>query len=181
MKNKSNVITNIVVILFIVLGAIGFTLVISEYSDVVDNDIASRNYLQQNSIKLHELETDLCITINLGRNADSTDNAEAIESYVEKINSSMSECKELMKKYEAIKRNGDEEKQYQLRAGRFLPDPDLCGAGHERAGHAVADEQPQRYPPERKKRESDRGGVRPAGAGGRHRARRRGVRGLRAD
>lgn len=114
MKNKSNVITNIVVILFIVLGAIGFTLVITEYSDVVDNDIASRNYLQQNSIKLHELETDLCITINLGRNADSTDNAEAIESYVEKINSSMSECKELMKKYEAIKRNGDEEKQYQL-------------------------------------------------------------------
>ena len=114
MKNKSNVITNIVVILFIVLGAIGFTLVITEYSDVVDNDIASRNYLQQSSIKLHELETDLCITINLGRNADSTDNAEAIEGYVEKINSSMSECKELMKKYEAIKRNGDEEKQYQL-------------------------------------------------------------------
>ena len=127
MKNKSNVITNIVVILFIVLGAIGFTLVISEYSDVVDNDIASRNYLQQNSIKLHELETDLCITINLGRNADSTDNAEAIESYVEKINSSMSECKELMKKYEAIKRNGDEEKQYHIesfdasRIGRCYP------------------------------------------------------------
>ena len=114
MKNKINVITNVIVILFIVLGAIGFSLVISEYSDVVDNDIASRNYLQQNSIKLHELETDLCSTINLGRNADSTDNAEAIEGYVEKINSSMSECKELMKKYEAIKRNGDEEKQYQL-------------------------------------------------------------------
>ncbi|MBR3667871.1 MAG: diguanylate cyclase [Ruminococcus sp.] len=114
MKNKINVITNVIVILFIVLGAIGFSLVISEYSDVVDNDIASRNYLQQNSIKLHELETDLCITINLGRNADSADNAEAIGSYVEKINSSMSECRELMKKYEAIKRNGDEEKQYQL-------------------------------------------------------------------
>ncbi|HRR76191.1 MAG TPA: diguanylate cyclase [Ruminococcus sp.] len=114
MNKKSNVITNIVVILFIVLGAIGFTLVISEYSDVVDNDIASRNYLQQSSIKMHELETDLCIAIDLGRNADTADNTEAIEDYVEKINYSLGECKELMKKYEDIPKNSDEDKQYHL-------------------------------------------------------------------
>lgn len=111
MKNKINVITNVIVILFIVLGAIGFSLVISEYSDVVDNDIASRNYLQQNSIKMHEMETDLCIAINMGR---SGEDPAQIEEYVEKINYSMDECKDLMKKYEAIKKTSDEDKQYHI-------------------------------------------------------------------
>lgn len=114
MKNKSNIITNIVVILFIILGAVDFSMVISEYSDVVDNDIASRNYLQQSLIKMHEMETDLCIAINLGRNSDKTDNTAAIEDYVGKIDYSMSECKELMKKYEDIKKTDDEEKQYHI-------------------------------------------------------------------
>lgn len=112
MNKKSNVITNIVVILFIILGAIGFSLVISEYSDVMDNDVASRNYLQQSSTKMHELETDLCIAINLGRNADA--DSASVEEYLDKINYSLSECKELMKKYEAIEKTDYEEKQYQL-------------------------------------------------------------------
>ena len=109
MDKKSNIVTNIIVILFIVLGFIGFTFVISEYSDVVDNDVASRNYLQQNSIKMHEMETDLCIAINMGR---SGEDPAQIEEYVEKINYSMDECKDLMKKYEAIKKTSDEDKQY---------------------------------------------------------------------
>ena len=111
MDKKSNILTNIIVILFIVLGFIGFSFVISEYSDVVDNDVASRNYLQQNSIKMHEMETDLCIAIDLGRNGG--DSAQ-IEEYVEKIDTSMSECRELMKKYEAINKTSDEDKQYHL-------------------------------------------------------------------
>lgn len=111
MDKKSNIVTNIIVILFIVLGFIGFTFVISEYSDVVDNDVASRNYLQQNSIKMHEMETDLCIAINMGR---SGEDPAQIEEYVEKINYSMDECKDLMKKYEAIKKTSDEDKQYHI-------------------------------------------------------------------
>ena len=83
MNKKSNVITNIVVILFIILGAIGFSLVISEYSDVMDNDVASRNYLQQSSTKMHELETDLCIALNLGRNADAA--SASVEEYLDKM------------------------------------------------------------------------------------------------
>ena len=98
MNKKSNIITNIIVILFIVFGAVNFSMVISEYSDVVDNDIASRNYLQQSLIKMHEMETDLCITINLGRNSDKADNTAAIEEYSRKIDYYMGECKELMKK-----------------------------------------------------------------------------------
>ncbi|NLT08227.1 MAG: hypothetical protein GXY08_01825, partial [Ruminococcus sp.] len=97
MKKKINIITNIIVILFIVLGSVDFSMVISEYSDVVDNDIASRNYLQQSLIKMHEMETDLCIAINLGRNSDKADNTAAIEDYISKIDYSMGECKDLMK------------------------------------------------------------------------------------
>ena len=114
MNKKSNIITNIIVILFIVFGAVNFSMVISEYSDVVDNDIASRNYLQQSLIKMHEMETDLCITINLGRNSDKADNTAAIEEYSGKIDYYMGECKDLMKKYEAIEKTSDEEKQYKL-------------------------------------------------------------------
>ena len=58
---------------------------------------------------MHEMETDLCIAINMGR---SGEDPAQIEEYVEKINYSMDECKDLMKKYEAIKKTSDEDKQY---------------------------------------------------------------------
>ena len=114
MEKKTNIITNIVVVIFIVLGIVGISFIISEYSDVVENDIASRNYLQQDSITRHEMETDICIAINLGKNSTALDNTEEIDEYVQKINNSMNDCRELMKKYEAIPKTSEEDKQYHL-------------------------------------------------------------------
>ena len=93
MEKKTNIITNIVVVIFIVLGIVGISFIISEYSDVVENDIASRNYLQQDSITRHEMETDICIAINLGKNSTALDNTEEIDEYVQKINNSMNDCR----------------------------------------------------------------------------------------
>lgn len=114
MEKKTNIITNIVVVIFIVLGIVGISFIISEYSDVVENDIASRNYLQQDSITRHEMETDICIAINLGKNSTALDNTEEIDEYVQKINNSMNDCRELLKKYEAIPKTSEEDKQYHL-------------------------------------------------------------------
>ncbi len=109
MGKKSNVITNIVIILFIIVGFAGMALIISQYSSVIDKDTAAKQYLQEDSIYKHSLETDLCIAINLGRNSKNTEDTSQIDEYLEKVDSYLQQSADVMAKYEKIEKSKEEE------------------------------------------------------------------------
>ena len=112
MDKKSNLITNIVVVLFILVGFAGMTLISSKYSDVIEKDSAAKNYLQQGAICMREMETDICIAINVGRNLKNSDDTLEIDEYIEKINDSLTKNDEIIAKYESLKKSADEENGY---------------------------------------------------------------------
>lgn len=109
MGKKSNVITNIVIILFIIIGFAGMALTISQYSSIIDKDTAAKQYLQEDSIYKHSLETDLCIAINLGRNSKNTEDTSQIDEYLEKVDSYLEQSKNVMAEYEKIEKTKEEE------------------------------------------------------------------------
>ncbi len=108
MGKKSNVITNIVIILFIIIGFAGMALTISQYSSIIDKDTAAKQYLQEDSIYKHSLETDLCIAINLGRNSKNTEDTSQIDEYLEKVDSYLEQSKNVMAEYEKIEKTKEE-------------------------------------------------------------------------
>ena len=109
MGKKNNVITNIVIVLFIIIGFAGMALTISQYSNVIDVDTAAKQYIQEDSIYKHSLETDLCIAINLGRNNKNEDDTSEIDVYLEKVNTYLEQSEDVMTKYEAIEKTAEEE------------------------------------------------------------------------
>lgn len=109
MGKKSNVITNIVIILFIIIGFAGMALTISQYSSIIDKDTAAKQYLQEDSIYKHSLETDLCIAINLGRNSKNTEDTSQIDEYLKKVDSYLEQSKNVMAEYEKIEKTKEEE------------------------------------------------------------------------
>lgn len=109
MGKKNNVITNIVIILFIIIGFAGMALTISQYSSIIDKDTAAKQYLQEDSIYKHSLETDLCIAINLGRNSKNTEDTSQIDEYLKKVDSYLEQSKNVMAEYEKIEKTKEEE------------------------------------------------------------------------